>query len=207
MIATASHIPAKHIAGCAMLHRCAIDTRQCLRHLRKIRCLAMHKSIGSIARNLAVGAILAAMATAAGPPPTAAEMPSQLGSPGFQSPLIPPLGPTIVPPLLPGPCCGPTGNRPPHHRPPGHGNFFLFPGYILENQDYTNLPSGSYSQGPKEEAVKKATVAPPDFQPHLVTVTPPAAEPGDQVSVTIVRPGQPDQIVIVPRATTAMPAQ
>jgi hypothetical protein len=77
----------------------------------------------------------------------------------------------------------------------------------LENQDYADLPPGSDSQGPKDDAARKATIAPPDFQPHLVTVTPPAAEPDDQVSVTIIRLGQPDQIVIVPRAGATIPAQ
>jgi hypothetical protein len=94
----------------------------------------------------------------------------------------------------------------PDHRRPSHRDILLFPGFVWENRDSIPLPPESASQSPKGEAARKATVATPDFQPHLVTVTPPAAKTNDQVSITIIRPGQPNQIMTVPRATGTISA-
>ena len=119
-----------------------------------------------------------------------------LAMPSFQPGIVPPLGSNIVPPLVPGPCC--QGGM-------SHGKLLLIPVILSQRQAAANPLANLDSQSAKSAAIAKTTAPAPDIQPRLVSLKPYSAMPGDPVSVLILRPGYPDEVVTFAAATTPAP--
>jgi hypothetical protein len=120
-----------------------------------------------------------------------------LPMPSFQPGIVPPLGSNIVPPLVPGPCCqGSIGH---------HGKLLLIPVILSQRQAAANPLANLDSQSAKSAAIAKMAAPEPDIQPRLVSLKPYSAMPGDPVSVLILRPGYPDEVVTFAAATTPAP--
>jgi hypothetical protein len=113
--------------------------------------------------------------------------------PGIVPPLgpgiVPPFGPGIVPPLVPGP--GGVDHRRPHRFP-----FFPFGG----GEVFIAPPPDPGAPQAQLATLPKLPPPPPDFQPHVVTLKPSAAMPGDPASVVVMRPGRPDEVVTFGKA-------
>jgi hypothetical protein len=114
--------------------------------------------------------------------------------PPFGSTIVPPFGASIVPPLV-------TGRMPPfndgfrHRRPFPFFPFFPFAGGFFGNPWFVN-PWMSLDPPPTQMAAAPNLPPPqPDFEPHIVSLKPHAAAPGDPASVVIMRPGQADEVV------------
>ena len=114
--------------------------------------------------------------------------------PPFGSTIVPPFGGTIVPPLV-------TGRMQPfndgfrHRRPFPFSPFFPFAGGFIGNPWFGN-PWMSLDPPPTQMAAAPNLPPPqPDFEPHIVSLKPHTAAPGDPASVVIMRPGQADEVV------------
>lgn len=112
---------------------------------------------------------------------------------------VPPFSPSNLPPPL-------MGSRRPflpppafHHRPPRPAIIFPFPFAFFEENAMAR-PANASPTPMVEVGGKTPVVERPDFKPHVITLSPASAEqePGTTSSVTIIRPGQPDEVVRVP---------
>lgn len=112
--------------------------------------------------------------------------------PPFGPGIVPPFGGTIVPPLV----SGPDGID--------HGRLHRFSRFPLARFPFDGGVGGGFFIGPSQDpddpsaqlaALPKLPPPPPDFQPHVVTLKPSVAKPGDPASVVVMRPGQPDEVV------------
>jgi hypothetical protein len=100
--------------------------------------------------------------------------------------IVPPLGPDMVPPLVSGTCCRNGFDRERPHRFP----FFPFVGGV-----YVNQPPNPAAPSAPSANLPQLPPPPPDFEPRLVTLKPFAARPSDPASVTILRAGEPGEVV------------
>lgn len=164
----------------------------------------MHRDRGSkLTRTATYGLLLAGAVTGwALVSPAAAETAARPTAGHFQVPMmprfdsgpVPPLGPGIVPPLGPNMVpplvsenSGDGFNRVRPHRFP----FFPFVGGGV----YVSQPPGVAAAPLPVASAPALPPPPPDFEPRLVSLKPFAHQPGDPASVTVLRAGEPEEVV------------
>ena len=101
--------------------------------------------------------------------------------------IVPPLGPTMVPPLV-SENSGNAFNRVRPHR------FPFFP-FIGGGAVYVSQPPGVAAAPLSVASAPALPPPPPDFEPRLVSLKPFAHQPGDPASVTVLRAGEPEEVV------------
>ena len=182
----------------------------------------MHRDRGSKLRCAATyGLLLAAALTGyALLSPAAAETATRPAGSHFQVPMmprfnsgpVPPLGPDIVPPLGPNivpplgpkivPPLGPSMVPPLASESPGNGfnrvrphRIPYFP-FIGGGTVYVSQPPGAAAAPLPVATAPALPPPPPDFEPRLVSLKPFARQPGDPASVTVLRAGEPEEVVM-----------